>query len=232
MKTIRKILSLCLSVLMLLGITVSGTMAFEYIQQNITTLANEQPDSIELKLIQHSDMQDPNFQLLPVREGLSDAQIVQSGQYARHIMSVENTGNVEVFVRIAVAIPVSLDSENEDGRKALHIINGASEKWSGGLYEENVYAKDVLCNVYVYTYSDPLKAQDTTLDSPVSGFYLDSAVTNSANGYFLGNTRLGISEDGKFKIPAAVQAVQSQGVQNAADAFSTMAAPTFQGQNI
>lgn len=230
MKITRKILSVCLSFLSVALIAVSGTLAFDYIQQNIEAELAAQQDGIKVDLIQVGDMKNPDFQLLPIREGLSDAQIVQSEQFADHAISVKNEGNVEVYVRILFAVPSSLDTVNDAGKKALHIVESGSNNWSGGLYKENISVNDVLSNVYSYTYKGTLGPNATTQDSAILGFYLDSAVTNNNNGYFLGNTRLDVSEDGTFKIPAAVQAVGTQGFDNGNEAFSGIALPTLPNQ--
>lgn len=213
---------------MIVGITISGTMAFELIQQNISVLSNEQSGDVRVALLQQSDIKNEDFQLLPVREGLSEAQIVESGQHARHLIFAKNTGTTEAYIRVAFAIPASLDTANAEGKKALHVIESSSDKWSDVLLKQNVTVNGVVCNVYLYTYAGALAAGAETQDSPISGFYLDSAVTNSADGYFLGNTRLEVSEDGKFNVPAAVQALNTQSAGSASEAFSTVALPTFQ----
>ena len=227
MKSVRKILSICLSLLTIALITVSGTLAYQTIQQNIES----QPDSLQIDLIQSGDLfenaSNPDFQILPIREGLSENEILESEQFLNHLFSVENTGNVDAFVRIAFAIPRSLVCENSDGKKALHIVESSSTNWSEAQFISDTDVNGVLCSIYLYTYKNELKPNEKVQDSPILGFYLDSAVTCSRNEYFLGNQRLEVSENGSFNMPVTAQSIQTDEFDNAKEAFEQACVPTF-----
>lgn len=233
MKTTRKILSVCLSFLILLSLAVSGTLAFKSIQQNIDSLSNEQESKLRVSLIKSGDIIDnqnnPDFQILPIREGLSKDEILASEQFVKHSVSVENKGNVEAFVRIVFAFPSSLDSVNEQGNRALHIVGIDSDGWTCDC-KNNIQIGTEPYNFYIYTYKDAVGTGDKTQSSAISGFYLDSKVTNNSQGYFLNGEQLRVDQNGQFAFFTRAQAIQADGSNNSNEAFASMALPTFQTQ--
>lgn len=229
MKTPRKILSVCLSFLLIAMITVSGTLAYGNIKRNI----DSQGVQLDVSLIKSGDIVDnqsnPDFQILPIREGLSKDEILASEQFVNHRISVENTGTVAAFVRVVLAVPSSLDSENASGNKALHVINGSSDAWVCEKKQSMSIGSQVY-NLYSYTYKDKLDPSLKTSEPATLGFYLDSEVTNQNGAYYFGGERLGVDQNGKFTFYTKIQAASPTEFNSAESAFEALGLPSFKSQ--
>lgn len=232
MKTPRKILSVCLSFLLIAMITVSGTLAYKTIQQNIV-ISNEQTGELKVSLVKSGDVSgnQANFQLLPIREGLSKDEILNSDHFVEHKVSVENEGDFKAYVRIVFAFPCSLDSVNEQGNKALHVVESGLDGWDCS-YKKNINIGTEPYNFYIYTYKEPISAGDKTPASAMAGFYLDSKVTNNSQGYFLDGKQLNVDQNGKFIFYTRAQASSASGFTSAEDAFESIPLPNFVSQQI
>lgn len=167
---------------------------------------------------------------MPVAEGYID-QIVQ----------VKNIGTVDAYVRVIVAVPAALDDPNDAGHNALHwnlgnrfmpdgdfsstnsenaAFDDVSWKYSG-----TAMVDEVKCNLYIFTYENPLAGGKITDAAAFTGFYLDKAV-NVADGHILlDGVDTGFTDD-NVVIHVVAQAIQAYGFENAEQAFSAADLPT------
>ena len=232
MKTPRKIISVCLSFLLITLITVSGTLAYENIKQNIVSLSNDTENEFKVSIIRSGDIVDnkenPDFQILPIREGLSKDEILSSEQFINHEVFVENTGNLEAFVRVVFAFPSSLVEPDENGRRALHIVESSSENWV--YLSESIEIDSQSYTLYIYSYDGTLMPDKKTSDSAISGFYLDSKVTNQNGAYYFGGKRLAVDQNGKFAFYTKAQATSPTEFTSAESAFEALGLPNFESQ--
>lgn len=160
--------------------------------------------------------------------------------YVDQIIRVKNSGSVHAYVRVIAAVPASLDNANEAGKKALHwnlgsrfmpdgdfsstnAVNAAFEDVS---WKNSGTAKvdGVLCNLYIFTYENPLAGGKITDAAAFTGFYLDKAVNVVDGHILLDGIDTGFTDD-NVVIHVAAQAVQAYSFENAEAAFSAAALP-------
>ena len=157
--------------------------------------------------------------------------------YVDQIVRVQNTGSADAYVRVIVAIPAALDDANEAGNNALHwnlgnrflkdgsftaenSVNSAFEKISWK-YSQMAEVEGVMCNLYVFTYTEELKAGETTEAAAFVGFYLDGSA-DVVDGYIMVDGENTGFRDDSVKIHVEAQAVQSYNMgSSAAEAFVT-----------
>ena len=157
--------------------------------------------------------------------------------YVDQIVSIRNVGTADAYVRVIVAIPAALDDANEAGNNALHWnlgnrfladgsftaennANSAFEKISWK-FSQTAEVGGVMCNLYVFTYTEELKAGETTEAAAFVGFYLDSSADVVDGDILLDGENTGFRDD-SVKIHVEAQAVQSYNMgSSAAAAFET-----------
>ena len=155
--------------------------------------------------------------------------------YVDKIVTIENTGKSDAYVRAYFAIPSALDNGYETfnaGANILHFNFGnengvttegnqwkwiqANNKWN--YFETTI--EGVAYNVYFADYYQKLPAGETT-EQFISGVYLDSHVDMKDGKYVdtrFPNADLSILE-GTVKCPVYAVAVQADGFDNAAAAI-------------
>jgi len=154
------------------------------------------------------------------------------------IVTVENTGKSEAYVRVHIAIPQILDNgdpEFDAGKNVLH-FNADADSYTDGLWNWgkkvtigrnnfvgsgdnwNFYEATIdgiAYNVYVVTYETILDAEATTAKAAMTQVYLDSKVTNADVESI--NEVLGEN----WKILVVAEGCQTAGFDNAFDALNT-----------
>lgn len=156
--------------------------------------------------------------------------------YIDKIVTIQNTGKSDAYVRAYFAIPSALDNGYEDfnaGANILHFNfgneNGVSTedvqwKWTHdskwNYFETTI--DNVAYNVYYADYYQPLKA-DATTEQFISGVYLDSNVNMNAEGNYIDprfpNADLSILK-GTVSCPVMAVAVQADGFKTVDDAIT------------
>ena len=155
--------------------------------------------------------------------------------YVDQIVRVKNEGTTSVYVRVIVAVPAVLDDANDAGHNALHWNLGNRFMADGSFssdndtntdfadiswkYFETAVVDGVECNIYIFTYAQPLAGGDTTDAAAFVGFYLDTSV-DVVNGHILlDGVDTGFTDD-TVKVYVKAQAVQAYGFDTAGAAFA------------
>ncbi len=162
--------------------------------------------------------------------------------YIDKMVTIENTGKSDAWVRAYFAIPSALDDGFENFNAGMNILhfnfgnkdgestNGNQWLWgseakpahNGWNYFETTI-DDVSYNVYYADYYQPLAAGATT-EQFISGLYLDKNVDmNEAGEYTItrdGQTAVIEGLDGSVECPVFAVAVQAAGFDSAADAVT------------
>jgi len=176
------------------------TVAVQLVQQRRAYDANgkltgleeiENPPDVLVPLVQSAQYDGTNFDQygMPTAEG-----------YVDQIVRVKNEGTADAYVRVIVAVPAALDDKNDAGHNALHwnlgnrfmadgsfsAENETNEAFNAITWEfsETAMVEGVLCNLYIFTYADPLPGGKTTDAAAFVGFYLDENV-DIVNGHIL-----------------------------------------------
>ena len=232
----KKVLSLCLVVALIATAAICGTMAYFTDTDNATntfTAGGVKIDLIEQQVNEAGtalEYFEQNQVLMPI-VGSAQGEKDNFGQpvaenYIDKMVTVENTGKSDAYVRAYFAIPSALDDGYETfnaGANILHFNFGNNNnestygvqwnwkhdgKWN--YFETTI--NDVAYNVYFADYYKPLAAGKTT-EQFVSGVYLDSHV-DMENGKYIDtrfpNADLSILEDG-VSCPVYAVAVQTAG---------------------
>lgn len=159
-----------------------------------------------------------------------------AANYVDKIVTIENTGVSDAYVRAYFAIPSALDDGFEESFNAslntLHFNFGNSngtttynKQWlwgsvakpnhSGWNYFETTI-DGVAYNVYFADYYRPLKKGETT-EQFISGVYLDKSFDSKDDGYYVFGKKVDLSglinADGELivKCPVKAVAVQAEG---------------------
>ena len=249
----KKIIALCLIVALAATAVIGGTLAYFTDTKEATNTFTV--GGVKIALIEQQRGEKDGEKILePFENGKVLMPIVGSAQgdkdefgqpvaenYIDKMITIENTGKSDAYVRAYFAIPSDLDDGFEEQFNAsmniLHFnfgnANGAStygNQWqwgsvakpehSGWNYFETTIG-NVSYNVYFADYYQPLAAGATT-EQFVSGVYLDSHVDMDANGNYIDtrfpNADLSILK-GTVSCPVKAVAVQADGFDNAADAI-------------
>ena len=164
--------------------------------------------------------------------------------YVDKIITVENIGRNDAWVRVLVGFPVGMDADDAS-EMPLHWNSGNYFTSDGNFVNNNpVENADFVnwdaafvgkvtmagseYNVYSFTRNVALEKGTTTASACVVGFYLDSRVDwddeketyymTKADGTVVEVT--GMDANGKVNIPVIAQAVQTDGFDAPADAFN------------
>lgn len=166
-----------------------------------------------------------------------------AANYIDKIVTIENTGKSDAYIRAYFAIPSALDDGYETfnaGANVLHFnfgnkfaegglttTYGAEWNWMHGnkwnYFETTI--DGVAYNVYFADYYQPLKANATT-EQFISGVYLDQTFDAKDGKYYAFGEEVDLSdlidEDGELnvKCPVVAVAVQAAGFDNADEAIT------------
>lgn len=155
--------------------------------------------------------------------------------YVDKIVSVENTGASDAWVRVIVAFPVGMDADSASDmplhwNQGNNVINADMDKvageynWTVAATGEVATIDGIDYNLYTFTYNEVVEAGKFA-PACLCGFYLDSRVDYDENGYYImiNGQRVevsGIDAEGKVNLPVFAQAVQAAGFDTADAAFT------------
>ena len=241
----KKIVALCLCVA--LAVVAVGGATLAYFTDTDEATNTFTAGGVKIELIEQQVNEDgtelEDFEqdqvLMPIvgsAQGAKD----QFGQpvaenYIDKIVTIENTGKSDAYVRAYYAIPSPLDDGYETFNAGLNVLhfnfgnaNGASTygnqwnwkhdgKWN--YFETTI--DGIAYNVYYADYYQALPAGETT-EQFVSGVYLDANVDMNEQGQYtiIRNGVASVIEgfDGSAKCPVYAVAVQAEGFDDAAAA--------------
>lgn len=240
----RKNLTIAAALIAIVAILAVGTVAYftdTDSAENTFTIGN-----VDIKLIEQQRGEngledfDQNKVLLPLvgseTAGYDDNNMPTAGNYGDKIVTVENTGASDAWVRCYFAIPTALDAETASDN-VLHFNFGTDSEnkktndagTGDWLWKTNGTWNTMECTidgtaytVYFADYATTLAAGDTTARF-LNGVYLDSKVDIvTVNGVkFLGiNGASSGFAVGNIKCPVAAVAVQAAGFDSAAAAVA------------
>ena len=244
----RKIVLLASALCMVAILAIGGTLAYFTDTQEVTNTFTA--GGVKIKLIEQQSSEDGKS-LVPYVDGQTLMPIVgsaqtdpkndvgqpTSGNYIDKIVTIENTGKSDAWVRAYFAIPSALDDGYETfnaGANILHFNFGNKDgvstegnqwKWTHdgkwNYFETTI--NNIKYNVYFADYYQTLAAKATT-EQFISGVYLDSHVDMVDSKYVdtrFPNADLSIL-NGTVSCPVKAVAVQADGFDNA-DAAVTAA---------
>ena len=231
----KKIVSLALAVC-LIAIAAVGTLAYftdKDAETNTFTVGNVAIDLIEQERNGQGGLKDftQGKVLMPI-VGSAQGEKDDLGQpvaanYVDKIVTIQNTGKSDAYVRAYFAIPSALDDGYETfnaGANILHFnfgnkdgvsTDGVQWKWMHGnkwnYFETTI--DGVAYNVYYADYYQPLAAGATT-EQFVSGVYLDKSFNQQDGKYYAFGEEIDlsglISDDGELTVKCPVKAVAVQ----------------------
>lgn len=232
----KKILVLAVSVALIAILAIGGSLAYftdTTEATNTFTVGNVKIDLIEKERDGNGGLKDftQNQVLMPI-VGSAQGEKDELGQpvaknYIDKIVTIENTGASDAYVRAYFAIPSALDDGYETfnaGANILHFnfgnkdgvsTEGVQWKWMHGNkwnYFETTIG-DVPYNVYYADYNQPLPAGKTT-EQFISGVYLDKSFDMKDGKYYAFGKEVNltglINSDGKLTVSCPVKAVAVQ----------------------
>ena len=248
----KKILALCLVVALAVTAVVGGTLAYFTDKDEATntfTAGGVKIDLIEQERDGKGGLQNftQNQVLMPI-VGSAQGEKDEQGQpvaenYIDKMVTIQNTGKSDAYVRAYFAIPSDLDDGYETfnaGANILHFnfgnangvtTEGVQWNWTHGnkwnYFETTI--DNVKYNVYYADYYQVLPAGATT-EQFISGVYLDKNVNMDAEGNYIDsrfpNADLSILE-GNVNCPVYAVAVQADGFKNADEAVTAAFGPQF-----
>lgn len=243
MKKMRKTLLLALSFVLVAVVSVTSTLAYLSAQDSSTSVWTSGKVDIELKEQQRNENGTAleEFQqgkdLLPLvgsAQGEKDEfGLPVANNYVDKIVTVENTGRNDAYVRVLIGIPVALDDGvsadvplhwnlgNRFNAEGKYLENPVSVyNWTYNMIAEKVSIDGIQYNIWNFTYNTALTNGEETPDPAIIGFYLDSSVNYDADRdvyTFKGEDITGF--DGNVIIPVIAQGVQADGFATSAEAF-------------
>ncbi len=253
----KKILAAA-SYVMVAAMAIGGTVAYYTAQTETENNIMVSGIGVDIELIEQErtgvDGELVDFQDGKVLMPISDAQGEKDkwgmpviDGYVDKIVTVENTGENDAYVRVFVAIPAQLegDAANENilhwnyGNRfdstGTSTYNAMGVTETVNLYDAAVDQEEVVknftidgiaYNIYSFTYLQPLKDGETTDYATLTGCYLDADVTYSDGKYYVGDTELAYDLSKGVVIPVMAQAVQTTSFESAAEAFAASGLPT------
>lgn len=237
-KNTKKRVQAIVCIAMLAVIAVFGTVA--YLTDTESEINVMTVGKVDIELIEQQRNEDGTAleefrdgkELLPINgsaQGEKDEWGLPTAQnYVDKIVTIENTGKNDAYLRVWVAVPSALDNANDAGKNALHwntgesfINNEAPHDFTWAFYNV-VNIDDVAYNVYTFNYAGTL-AKGATTDAVIIGFYLDDGIDydDVNKTYTLNGDAINYDLSKGVKIPVFAQAVQAGGFANATDAFAT-----------
>lgn len=263
----KKILAMSLCVVMLAIAIVGGTLA--YFTDTKTATNTFTVGGVKIELIEQQRKVDENGDKTTELENFEQNKVLmpivgsaQTGpkdslglplaeNYVDKIITIENTGKSDAWVRAYFAIPSALDDGADTynaGLNILHfnfgnkIVNGNvyttyGDEWSWKTGDAwnciNQYdINGVKYNIYYADYSQVLPADKTTVQF-VSGVYLDKSFDQKDGKYYAFGKEVDlsglISDNGELVVncPVKAVAVQAAGFNNAAEAVTAAFGANF-----
>ncbi len=252
----KKIIAICL-VAVMAAVAIAGASLAYFTDTdeatNVFTVGGVQIKLHEQQRDGEGDLEDFEDEkiLLPVvgsAQGAKDKYGLPTAEnYVDKIVTVENTGKSDAYVRVLVAVPADLEGPaNEPSKNILHWNYGnkfradgqydttANPQPSNADYSTKCVYKDekttveidgIVYNIYSFTYTDVLEHGKTTEYASLVGFYLDKDVDNRYDEdgnivYTKGGEDLAYDLSQGVKIPVFAQAVQAAGFESAEAAFT------------
>lgn len=244
----RKLI-LILSLVLALTMSLGGTLAYLTDtdgEVNVMTVGNviidliEQQRNADGNALEDYEQGKPMIPIVGSAQGEKD----EFGQptaanYVDKIVSVKNTGRSDAWVRVLVAVPANLESDDTtEADGPLHWnwgnrvdLNGTGaynnvtvtesvESWNWEVSDaESITIGEVAYNVYAFYYKTKLPAGAQT-SAAIAGMYMDSGVDYDAdNGYYTFNKAKIDNFNGTVVIPVLAQAVQADGFDTYEAAF-------------
>lgn len=245
----RKTLALALTLCMVAILAIGGSLAYFTDTDEATntfTVGGVKIDLIEQQVNEDRTALedfDQNQVLMPI-VGSAQGEKDNFGQpvaanYIDKIVTIENTGKSDAYVRAYFAIPSALDDGNDTFNAGLNVLHfnfgnkdgvttyGKQWTWKHGdkwnYYETTI--DGVAYNVYYADYYQVLPAGATT-EQFISGVYLDKSFDAKDGKYYAFGQEINLSglidDDGELavKCPVKAVAVQAAGFDNADDAVT------------
>lgn len=251
----RKTLALALTLCMVAILAIGGSLAYFTDTDEATntfTVGGVAIDLIEQQVNKDGTALEEFKQdqvLMPI-VGSAQGEKDKFGQpvaanYIDKIVTIENTGKSDAYVRAYFAIPSALDDGNDTfnaGLNVLHFNFGNKDgvttydkqwTWKHGdkwnYYETTI--DGVAYNVYYADYYQVLPAGATT-EQFISGVYLDKSFDKKDDGYYAFGEKIelpGLIVNGELtvKCPVKAVAVQAAGFDNADDAVTNAFSENF-----
>ena len=230
----KKLLSLCL-VLALALTAIGGTLAYftdTDTENNVFTVGG-----VKIQLIERQ-RNDDSTALVPFEDGKILMPIVGSAQgnketvdgveglptaenYVDKIITVENTGTSDAYMKVYIAIPAALDDVNDASKNILHfnttVASSGEGQWlATELVIPGFEINGIDYNVYSRTYSSVVTAGASTATPAFIGFYLDKGVDMNDNGdYIINGTVINFDLENGVTIPVCAVGVQAAGFDSA-----------------
>lgn len=241
----KKVLPIVLAVLLLVTVIGSGTLAyFTDTEDAVNVIASGNIQILQHELVRNTENGSYTDDLISIAvrqettpifpapaAGYTDTVIggisyplrdADASCYADKIITVENVGDNDAFVRTFIAVPTGSmrstsplddnwlhwDGNHSDG--SWHWgLDASHQSWPAGtdgwhLLDDTVIG-DQIYDVYVTTYTDVLKVGQTTPPN-LLGYYLDGGIDQNSSGYVYGDVSLELEEQPRILI--ATQAVQ------------------------
>lgn len=254
----KKIIALCLIVALAATAVIGGTLAYftdTDAETNTFTVGGVKINLIEQQVNKEGTALEAFAQnqcLMPI-VGSAQGEKDEFGQpvaenYIDKIVTIQNTGKSDAYVRAYFAIPSALDDGYETFNAGLNVLHfnfgnkdGATtignqwqwkhadgKKWN---YFETTIG-DVKYNVYFADYYQALPAGETT-EQFVSGVYLDETFDMKDGEYYAFNKKVDmtgmINADGELIVscPVKAVAVQAAGFDTAAAAVDAAFGANF-----
>lgn len=172
------------------------------------------------------------------QEVVDGVKLPTAENYVDKIISIQNTGASEAYVRVFVAVPTALQNGQTPNAPRYDVLhwnfNGdsmADGEWTDEIVVANPTVIDgVEYKIYSRTYETALAANAKTATPAYIGFYLDKTVDMDADGNYTvdwGNGAEVINFDLSkgVTIPVFAQAVQAAGFDSAEAAFAASGLP-------
>lgn len=244
----KKVLTVCLVAVIAIMAVAGASLAYltdTDAEDNVFTVGNVTIDLIEQERGENG-LQDftQNKKLLPI-VGSAQGDTDQYGQpiaknYVDKMVTIQNTGSEDAYIRAYFAIPSALDDGYETFNASMNVLHfnfgikvvdnevyttyGVEWNWTTESGKWNYFETTIdgiSYNVYFADYYRVLKAGETT-EQFVSGVYLDKSFTYKDNAYYAFDQEIDLDEGWDWnavKCPVFAVAVQAAGFDTADEAF-------------
>ena len=247
----KKIVALCLCVA--LAVVAIGGATLAYFTDTDEATNTFTAGGVKIALVEQQRSADhktlvpfeQNKKLMPIvgsaqgeQETVGGVVLPTAENYVDKIMTIENTGVSDAYVRIFVAVPTALQNGQTPNAPRYDVLhwnfNGdscAEGQWTDEIVVANpTEIKGVQYKIYSRTYTTALKANEATATPAYIGFYLDKTVDMNADGKYTvdwGNGPEVIDYDLSqgVEIPVFAQAIQADGFDSAEAAFAASGLP-------
>lgn len=258
----KKIVSICLVAVIAVMAIAGASLAYLTDTDDATntfTVGNVKIQLVEQQRDGEGSLEDfeQNKNLMPIvgsAQGAKDKFGLSTAKnYVDKIVNVKNTGKSDAYVRVLVAIPTALQSQDGNaGNNVLHWNTGNKFTAKGDYnttvnpqpvnpnYAEKCVFKDegtatiggISYDICSFTYTDALAAGKTTEYASFVGFYLDKNVdtrfdeTTQKLVYTINGVDIDFDFSNGVTIPVYAQAIQAAGFDTAEEAFANAGLPT------